>query len=159
MIVLGFTTSTSAEIPKELLYQTPENTDPSQIATIQGFQETETTLKYIKSRIYISFINDKATLNQSTDWEKVYQIPAGNIKVRYISNAQHIFSSGEIIFKAQAGQHYQVTNNQAEKKSIKNGISFWIENLDTHEIITPKQTSKTSFHRPQASYIPVIINQ
>ena len=92
-----------AEIPKELLYQTPQNIDSAQLATIQGFQETSTPLKFIKARIYINQINGKATLNQSKDWNKIYSILPTQTTVRFTSDAQQLFSSGELNFTAQTG--------------------------------------------------------
>nr|WP_174505850.1 hypothetical protein [Acinetobacter sp. Marseille-Q1620] len=153
-------TFAQANIPPELLYQPPSNPDQAEISTIQGFQKTTTSLKFVKAHIYITSINSKATLDQYKDWKKIYQIPIGETTIRYISDAQQLFSSGEITFNAQAGQHYQIQNNQAEKDSLKNGLEFWIENLDTHENVTPKQYSNAvSSNQPQPSYLPVIINK
>lgn len=148
-----------AEIPKELLYQTPQNIDSAQLATIQGFQETSTPLKFIKARIYINQINGKATLNQSKDWNKTYSILPTQTTVRFTSDAQQLFSSSELNFTAQTGQKYQIKTNQADKNSHKQGIQFWIENLTTGEVITEKQFAHTVANQPQQIYMPVIINK
>lgn len=150
---------TFAEIPKELLYQAPHNIDSSQLATIQGFQQTSTPLKFVKARIYINQINGKATLNQSKDWNKIYSILPIQTNVRFTSDAQQLFSSGELNFIAQTGQKYQIKTNQADKNSHKQGIQFWIENLTTGEVITDKQFANTSSNQPQQIYMPVIINK
>ncbi|KAF1026834.1 MAG: hypothetical protein GAK29_01029 [Acinetobacter bereziniae] len=159
IVTLCFTQFTLAEIPKELLYQLPKNIDSAQLAAIQGFQETSTPLKFVKSRIYINQINGKATLSQSKDWDKIYSILPTQTTVRFTSDAQHLFSSGELNFTAQAGQKYQIKTNQADKNSHKKGIQFWIENLTTGEAITDKQFAHIAANQPQQIYVPVIINK
>lgn len=148
-----------AEIQKELLYQPPQNIDSAKLATIQGYQETSTPLKFVKSRIYINQINGKATLDRSKDWDKIYSILPTQTTVRFTSDAQQLFSSSVLSFNAQSGQKYQIKTNQADKNSHKDGIQFWIENLTTGEAITDKQSTKTSANQPQQIYIPVIINK
>jgi hypothetical protein len=159
IVTLCFTQFTLAEIPKELLYQLPKNIDSTQLATIQGFQETSTPLRFVNSRIYINQINGKATLDQSKDWNKIYSILPTQTTVRFTSDAQHLFSSGVLSFNAQSGQKYQIKTNQANKNSRKDGIQFWIENLTTGEAITDKQSTNTSANQPQQIFIPVIINK
>lgn len=148
-----------ADIPKELLYQSPQNSDSEQLATIQGFQETSSPLKFVNARIYINQINGKATLSQSKDWNRVYSILPTQTTVRFSSDAQQLFSSGVLSFTAQAGQKYQIKTNQANKSSHKEGIQFWVENLTTGEVISEKQFVHTSANQPQQIYIPVIINK
>jgi len=150
---------TLAEIPKELLYQSPQNIDSVQLATIQGFQEKSSPLKFVSARVYINQINGKATLNSTKDWNKIYSILPTQTSVRYISDTQQLYSSREITFDAKAGRQYQIKNNQTDKDSFKNGIQFWIEDLDTKEMVTPKQLSKSSSNQTQSTYIPVIINK
>lgn len=159
IVTLCFTQFTFAEIPKELLYQLPKNIDSTQLATIEGFQETSTPLKFIKARIYINQINGKSTLNQSKDWNKTYSILPTQTTVHFTSDAQQLFSSGELNFTAQTGQKYQIKTNQADKNSYKQGIQFWIENLTTGEVITEKQFAHTVVNQPQQNYVPVIINK
>ncbi|ENU57075.1 hypothetical protein ACNPQK_10805 [Acinetobacter guillouiae] len=148
-----------AEIPKELLYQVPQNIDSAQLATIEGFQNTSTPFKFVNARIYINQINGKATLNQSKDWNKTYSILPTQTTVRFTSDAQQLFSSGELNFTAQTGQKYQIKTNQADKNSHKQGIQFWIEDLTTGEVITEKQFAHTVANQPQQIYMPVIINK
>jgi len=150
---------TLAEIPKELLYQSPQNIDSEQLATIQGFQDTSTPLKFVKARIYINQINGKATLNSSKDWNKIYSILPTQTTIRFTSDAQQLFSSSELNFIAQSGQKYQIKTNQADKSSHKEGIQFWVENSTTGEVITDKQFVNSSVNQPQQIYIPVIINK
>ena len=159
IVTLFFTQFTLAEIPKELLYQLPKNIDSAQLASIQGFQETSTPLNFVNARIYINQINGKATLSQSKDWNKIYSILPTQTKVRFSSDAQHLFSSGELNFTAQSGQKYQIKTNQADKRSRKEGIWFWVENLTTGEVITDKQFAHTAANQPQQIYMPAIINK
>ena len=106
-----------AQIPSELLHQAPKSRDADQVATIQGDKQTSTALKFINAQIYITYINNKATLAQEQDSNQVYRIQPGQTELRYISNAQNIFSSGHISFNAKAGQQYQIKNDQAKNKS------------------------------------------
>ncbi|WP_353162059.1 hypothetical protein [Acinetobacter guillouiae] len=159
IVTLCFTQFTLAEIPKELLYQLPKNIDSTQLATIQGFQETNTPLRFVNARIYINQINGKATLDWSKDWNKIYSILPTQTTIRFTSDAQHLFSSGVLSFNAQPGQKYQIKTNQADKNSHKEGIKFWVENLKTGEVITDKQFAHTSVNQPQQIYVPVIINK
>lgn len=159
IVALFFTQFTLAEIPKALLYQSPQNIDSAELATIQGFQETSTPLKFVKARIYINQINGKATLDQSKDCDEIYSILPTLTTVRFTSDAQHLFSSGELNFTAQSGQKYQIKTNQADNSSHKEGIQFWIENLTTGEVISDKQFAHTTANQPQQIYTPVIINK
>lgn len=127
----------------ELSSQPNKNIELKQNALIQGFQKTRTVLKFVDARIHITYINDKATLANSSDWNKVYSIPIGPNKIRYISDTQAAFFTGEISFEAKPGQRYQIKNNQSDRNSLKNGIHFWIENVDTGEVIDSQQSAKT----------------
>lgn len=159
IVTLCFTQFTLAEIPKELLYQEPQNFDSTQVATIEGYQVTSSPLKFVKARIYINQINGKATLNHSKDWNKIYSILPTQTTIRFTSDAQQLFSSGELNFTAQTGQKYQIKTNQADKNSHKQGIQFWIEDLTTGEAVTDKQFAHTVVNQPQQIYVPVIINK
>ncbi|MEX7478675.1 hypothetical protein AB0861_021265, partial [Acinetobacter baumannii] len=72
-----------AKIPDELLYQPPKNVQSTQLATLVGFQKLN-ALQLIKARIYLTYINDKATLNRSHDWNKVYEISPGLTDIRLV---------------------------------------------------------------------------
>ncbi|WP_335954488.1 hypothetical protein [Acinetobacter guillouiae] len=148
-----------ADIPKELLYQLPKNIDSAQLASIQGFQETSTPLKFVNARIYINQINSKATLSQSKDWNKIYSILPVQTTIRFTSDAQQLFSTGKLNFTAQSGQKYQIKTNQANNSSHKEGIQFWIENLTKGEVISDKQFAHTTTDQSQQIYMPVIINK
>lgn len=159
IVAYSFSALSQAEIPEELLYQPPQNIEKNHLATIQGFQDSSSVLKFINARVYINYINDKATLNQSKDWKKTYRIVPGLTKIRFISDAQNLLSSGEISFNAQAGKHYQIKNNQADINSSKNSLHFWVEDIDSKELVTLKQFSSVVSNQPQPSYIPAIINR
>lgn len=154
-----FSSLTYANIPLELLYQPPQDTPVEQRASIQGFIKTSTPLKFIDALVYLTYINDKATLNHSSNWDKVYEIKPGLNDIRIVSDTQNYFTSGRLSFTAKPGQHYQVKNNQADIKVNKELILFWIENIDTGEIITPKQ-ELVGFKTPSTiNFIPVIISK
>lgn len=159
IVTLCLTQFTLAEIPKELLYQLPKNIDSTQLATIEGFQNTSTPFMFVNARIYITQINGKATLSQSKDWNKIYSILPTQTTVRFTSDAQHVFSTGKLNFTALSGQKYQIKTNQADKNSHKEGIQFWVENLTTGEVITDKQFAHTTANQPQQIYTPDIINK
>ncbi len=70
----GFERLSYAQIPEEVLYKAPKEVDITHLATIKGFQKNSPILKLIKARIYITYIDGKATLNDSNDWDKNYLI-------------------------------------------------------------------------------------
>lgn len=154
-----FSSSTYANIPLELLYQRPQDTPVEQRASIQGFIKTSTPLKFIDALVYLTYINDKATLNHSSNWDKVYEIKPGLNDIRIVSDTQKYFTSGQLSFTAKPGQHYQVKNNQADIKVNKELILFWIENINTGEIITPKQELVGVKTPSTVNFIPVIISK
>lgn len=154
-----FTQLTYANIPSELLYQPPQNVPVEQRASIQGFIKTSTPLKFIDALVYLTYINDKATLNQSSNWDKVYEIKPGLNEIRIVSDTQHYFTSGRLSFTAKPGQHYQVKNNQAGINFSKELMLFWVENIDTGEIITPKQQFVGVTTPSTVNFTPVIISK
>ncbi|MDK4793291.1 MAG: hypothetical protein OC189_14840 [Acinetobacter sp.] len=147
-----------AQIPEELLYKAPKEVDITHLATIKGFQKNSPILKLIKARIYITYIDGKATLNDSNDWDKNYLITSGFHKVKIISDAQQVLSYGMLTFEAKNQQVYQIKNNQAEKKK-GDDLLFWIENINTGEIVTPKESFNTYSNKTQPIYTPVILNK
>lgn len=154
----GFERLSYAQIPEELLYKAPKEVDITHLATIKGFQKNSPILKLIKARIYITYINDKATLNDSNDWDKNYLISSGFHKVKIISDAQKVFSYGILTFEAKPQQIYQIKNNQAERKNSED-LVFWIENINTGEVVTPKESFTTYSNQTQPIYTPVILNK
>lgn len=154
-----YISSVNAQIPSELLHQTPSDIPTSQFSSIEGFQDTSTALKFINARIYITYINNKATLSRSSDWDKKYFIAEGKTEIRYISDTQNFFGNGKISFDAKPTQHYQIKNNQAQIKFGKEPILFWIENIDTGEVVTAKQEINVSPVSTPISYQPVIISK
>ncbi|WP_151763992.1 hypothetical protein [Acinetobacter soli] len=160
LLTIGlFSHLTFANIPSELLYQPPQDTPVEQRASIQGFIKTSTPLKFIDALVYLTYINDKATLNHSSNWDKVYEIKPGLNDIRIVSDTQNYFTSGRLSFTAKPGQHYQVKNNQADIKVNKELMLFWIENIDTGEIITPKQELVGVTTPSTVNFIPVIISK
>lgn len=153
------TSLSNAQIPPELLHQTPTDVPTSQLASIEGFQDTSTALKFINARVYITYINNKATLSRPSDWDKKYSIPQGQTEIRYISDTQNFFGNGRISFEAKPAQHYQIKNNQAQIKFGKEPILFWIENMETGEVVTAKQEINVSPVSTPISYQPVIISK
>lgn len=147
-----------AQIPEELLYKSPKEVDITHLATIKGFQKNSPILKLIKARIYITYIDGKATLNDSNDSNKNYLITSGFHKVKIISDAQKVFSYGMLTFEAKNQQVYQIKNNQAEKKK-GDDLVFWIENINTGEIVTPKESFTTYSNQTQPIYTPIILNK
>jgi hypothetical protein len=147
-----------AQIPEELLYKSPKEVDISHLATIKGFQKNSKILKLIKARIYITYIDGKATLNDSSNWDKNYLITSGFHKIKIISDTPKIFSYGILTFEAKPQQAYQIKNNQAEKKK-GDDLVFWIENINTGEIVTPKESFNTYTNQTQPIYTPVILNK
>ncbi|WP_227508768.1 hypothetical protein [Acinetobacter sp. Leaf130] len=154
----GFERLSYAQIPEELLYKAPKEVDITHLATIKGFQKNSPILKLITARIYITYIDDKATLNDSNDWDKNYLISSGFHKVKIISDAQKVFSYGILTFKAKPQQIYQIKNNQAERKNSED-LVFWIENINTGEVVTPKESFTTYSNQTQPIYTPVILNK
>lgn len=147
-----------AKIPDELLYQPPKNVQSTQLATLVGFQKLN-ALQLIKARIYLTYINDKATLNRSHDWNKVYEISPGLTDIRLVSDTPNYFTSGRLKFTAKASHHYQVKNNQADIKFNKEPLLFWVEDLDTGEVVTPKQELLGITVPSSVSFFPVIISK
>ncbi|WP_157823735.1 hypothetical protein [Acinetobacter proteolyticus] len=156
MILLG---AAQAQIPTELIHQNPNISDDQKITTIQGFQKTSTALRFIKARIYISYINNKATLSKSNEWNKPFQIEPTATEIRIISDTPNLLAHGHIIFNAKSGQHYQVKSNQADIKMNKEPILFWVENMDTGEIVTSKEILNGSPSSTNINLIPVITNK
>ncbi|HFG6862092.1 hypothetical protein RFH39_14645 [Acinetobacter baumannii] len=154
----GFERLSYAQIPEEVLYKAPKEVDITHLATIKGFQKNSPILKLIKARIYITYIDGKATLNDSNDRDKNYLITSGFHKVKIISDAQKVFSYGMLTFEAKNQQVYQIKNNQAEKKK-GDDLVFWIENINTGEIVTPKESFNTYTNQTQPIYTPVILNK
>ncbi|EMB5689420.1 TPA: hypothetical protein PKT84_003274 [Acinetobacter baumannii] len=97
-------------------------------------------------------------MNDSNDWDKNYLITSGFHKVKIISDAQKVFSYGMLTFEAKNQQVYQIKNNQAEKKK-GDDLVFWIENINTGEIVTPKESFNTYTNQTQPIYTPVILNK
>lgn len=154
-----FSSLTYANIPSELLYQPPQDTPVERRASIQGFIKTSTPLKFINALIYLTYINDKATLNHSGNWDKVYEIKPGLNDIRIVSDTQDYFTSGRLSFIAKPSQRYQVKNNQADIKMGKEPLLFWIENLDSGEIITSKQELVGVMTPSTVNFVPVIISK
>jgi len=115
----GFERLSYAQIPEEVLYKAPQEVDITHLATIKGFQKNSPVL--------------------SNDWDKNYLITSGFHKVKIISDAQKVFSYGILTFEAKNQQVYQIKNNQAEKKK-GDDLVFWIENINTGEIVTSKES-------------------
>ncbi|WP_227555390.1 hypothetical protein [Acinetobacter lactucae] len=147
-----------AQIPAELLYKAPKEVDITHLATIKGFQKNSNILKLIKARIYITHIDGKATLNDSSKWDQNYLITSGFHKIKIISDAQKVLSYGILTFEAKPQQIYQIKNNQAERKN-GDDLVFWIENINTGEIVTPKESFNTYTNQTQPIYTPVILNK
>lgn len=147
-----------AQIPAELLYKAPKEVDITHLATIKGFQKNSNILKLIKARIYITHIDGKATLNDSSNWDQNYLITSGFHKIKIISDAQKVLSYGILIFEAKPQQIYQIKNNQAERKNGED-LVFWIENINTGEVVTPKESFTTYSNQTQSIYTPVILNK
>lgn len=147
-----------AKIPDELLYHPPKNVQSTQLATLVGFQKLN-ALQLIKARIYLTYINDKATLDRSNDWNKVYEISSGPTDIRLVSDTPNYFTSGRLNFIAKAGQHYQVKNNQADIKFNKEPLQFWVEDIDTGEIVTPKQELLGITALSSVNFMPIIISK
>ncbi|MDB0303229.1 hypothetical protein CTY90_11550 [Acinetobacter baumannii] len=97
-------------------------------------------------------------MNDSNDWDKNYLITSGFHKVKIISDAQKVFSYGILTFEAKNQQVYQIKNNQAEKKK-GDDLVFWIENINTGEIVTSKESFNTYINQTQPIYTPVILNK
>lgn len=156
LLTLGIT---QAQIPAELLHHPPTDLPNKELASIQGFQKTNTALQFIKASIYITYINNKATLSKSNEWDKVYVITPTTTEIRIISDTPNYFTHGHITFEAKAGQHYQVKNNQSDIKLNKEPILFWVENVDTGEMVTPKQVLNGSPSSTNISFIPLITSK
>ncbi|MEX7478674.1 hypothetical protein CKN55_19450, partial [Acinetobacter baumannii] len=60
---------------------------------------------------------------------------------------------------AKASHHYQVKNNQADIKFNKEPLLFWVEDLDTGEVVTPKQELLGITVPSSVSFVPVIISK
>lgn len=148
-----------AQIPSELIYQTPKNIPANQLATIQGPQKTSTALKSINTRIYITYINTKATLSKPGEWSRAYRIAPGETEVRFTFNNQNYFGNGTITFEAEPTQHYQIKTNQPNINPNQEPILFWIENTKNEEAVTSKQQIHISITSKTFYYLPVILSK
>lgn len=88
-----------------------------------------------------------------------YFIPQGQTEIRYISDAQNFFDNGTITFNAKPAQHYQIKNNQAQIKFGKEPLLFWVENIDSGEVVTPKQEINVSPINTPVYYQPIILSK
>ncbi|MBJ8438875.1 hypothetical protein I6M64_16335 [Acinetobacter lactucae] len=97
-------------------------------------------------------------MNDSSKWDQNYLITSGFHKIKIISDAQKVLSYGILTFEAKPQQIYQIKNNQAERKN-GDDLVFWIENINTGEIVTPKESFNTYTNQTQPIYTPVILNK
>lgn len=154
-----FSSLTYANISSELLHQTPKNIPIEQRASIQGFLKTSKILRLINARIYITYINDKATLDHPSDWDKVYDVLPGPTNIRFVSDTPNYFTNHQLNFTAKSGQRYQIKNNQADINPNEDPILFWIENIDTGEAITPKEFLLVPPTASSVNLVPIIISK
>lgn len=161
LFITGFISCSSilAQIPPELIYQTPENIPTNQLATIQGTQKESTVLKSIDARVYITYINTKATLSKPSEWDKTYSMVSGETEIRFAFNNQSYFGNGAITFEAKPIQHYQLKASQPNVESHQESILFWIENSETGEIVSPKKSIYISATPKTVNYLPIILSK
>lgn len=148
-------------IPANLLYQMPrEAADQATLAQISGSRPDsdgliDKSLGLKLGRIYISYIDSKATLGYYGDWDKVFKLKQGVHDIRFVADFQTGIYKGSLSFEAKPQQRYQI---MSERDPSVKGIQylFWVEHVTTGEVVSDKVALNPVGASSNVSYMPVI---
>lgn len=150
-----------SNIPANLLYQVPDsNLYAGKTAKISG-SRPESESKFDKlfgmkmGRIFITYINGKATLSDNPDWAKSYTIVEGGNEIRFKAEFQGGIFKNKLNFTAQAGQQYQI-NSEMDPQAKWLNYFFWVENVQTQQIVSEKIRIQPIAARSNTIFVPAI---
>lgn len=150
-----------SNIPANLLYQVPDsNLYTGKTAKISG-SRPESDSKFDKlfgmkmGRIFITYVNGKATLSDNPDWAKSYTIVEGDNEIRFKAEFQGGIFKNSLRFKAQAGQQYQI-NSAMDPEAKWLNYFFWVENVQSKEIVSDKIRIQPIAPRANTVFVPAI---